>query len=72
MEIFMRKKIKEVEKSYKFINKIIDSANSHLIKKLLLDNIITITTTHDLSPSNLFYNYLKRGVIDYKSKNVLI
>jgi len=71
MEIFMRKKIKEVEKSYKFINKIIDSANSHLIKKLLLDNIIIITTKHDLSPSNLFYNYLKRGVIDYKSKNVL-
>lgn len=71
MEIFMRKKIKEVEKSYKFINKIIDSANSHLIKKLLLDNIIIITTKHDLSTSNLFYNYLKRGVIDYKSKNVL-
>ncbi len=68
----MCKKIKEVEKDYKFINKIINSTDSHLIKKLLLDNIFTITTKHDFIPSNLFYNYLKRGVIDYKDKNVLI
>ena len=67
----MRKKIKEVEKNYKFINKIINSTDSHLIKKLLSDNIILLTTLHDFVHSNLFYNYLKRGVIDYKDKNVI-
>lgn len=67
----MRKKIKEIEKNYKFISKIINSTDSHLIKKLLLDNIVAITTEHDFIPSNLFYNYLKRGVIDYKDKNVI-
>jgi len=67
----MRKKIKEIEKDYKFITKIINSADSPLIKKLILDNIIILTTRHDFLPSNLFYNYLKRGVIDYKDKNVI-
>ncbi len=71
-EIFMYKRIKEVEKRYKFINKIINSADSPLIRKLLVDNIIIGTTTHDNIPSNLFYNYLKRGIVGYKNKNVLI
>jgi len=65
------KRIKEVKKNYKFINKIINSADSNLTKKLLLDNIITIVTGHDNEVSTLFYIYFKKGSINNKNKSIL-
>lgn len=62
----------EVEQTYKFINKIINSADSKLIKKILLDNVIRIITKHDNDASVLFYNYLKKGIIENKNKDILL
>lgn len=68
----MYKKLKEVERNYQLINKIINSTCSHLIKKFLLDNIITIVTKHDNEASTLFYSYLKKELINNKNKSILI
>jgi len=62
----------EIEQTYKFINKIINSADSKLIKKILLDNVNRIITKHDNDASVLFYNYLKKGIIKNKNKDILI
>lgn len=64
-----KKDCNSCDRIYRCIINLIQSAQSHLVRKLLTDNIFSIVTTHDTELSNIFYKLCNTETLDIKPNN---